>query len=268
MKTSRRKKSAARRKEWFDNDSFWRELYSFMFPEERIAGADQQMAKALALTTPPGPVVLDLCCGPGRCSIALAKKGFRVTGVDRTKFLLGKAQARARDEHVRVEWVRSDMRDFLRPNSFDLALSMFTSFGYFDDKREDIKVLRNVFASLRPGGAFLMELLGKEQLARIFQPTVSTTLPDGAVLVQRHEVFAAWTRVRNEWLLLKNGRVRSFQFHHTVYSGQELRDRLESVGFGGVKVYGNLEGQEYGPAAERLIVVARKPAPGLRHSQR
>ena len=130
-----------RKKEWFDNESFWRELYPFMFSEERFADADEQMTKVLALTKPAGKSVLDLCCGPGRCTIALAKKGFSVTGVDRTKFLLDKARAKAGAAHVKIEWVRKDMRDFVRPDSFALVLSMFTSFGYFDDKREDIIVL-------------------------------------------------------------------------------------------------------------------------------
>ena len=89
-------KTARRKKEWFDDDSFWRELYPFMFPEKRIADANEHIAKALALTKPAGKSVLDLCCGPGRCSIALAKRGFRVTGVDRTTYLLNKARARAR----------------------------------------------------------------------------------------------------------------------------------------------------------------------------
>lgn len=44
----------------------------------------------------------------------------------------------------------------------------------------------------------------------------------------------------------------------TLYSGQELRDRLESVGFSDVKLYGNLSGGEYGLNAERLIAVGRK----------
>jgi len=88
-------KTATRKKEWFDDDSFWRELYPFMFSKERIADADEQVAKALALTKPTGKSVLDLCCGPGRCSIALAKGGFSVTGVDRTKYLLDKARAKA-----------------------------------------------------------------------------------------------------------------------------------------------------------------------------
>jgi hypothetical protein len=84
-------------------------------------------------------------------------------------------------------------------------------------------------------------------------------LPGGAKLVQRHEVFDEWTRIRNEWIIIRKGRSKSFKFHHTIYSGQELRDRLESVGFRDVKLYGSLSGDEYGPDAERLIAVGKKP---------
>ena len=51
--------------------------------------------------------------------------------------------------------------------------SIFTSLGYFDDKNEVLEVLRNIFANLKSGGAFLIEVMGKEILARIFQPTRS-----------------------------------------------------------------------------------------------
>lgn len=68
-------KAAKRKKEWFDDDSFLHELYPFMFPKERMAVAEEQIEKVLALTKPLGKSVLDLCCGPGRCSIALAKGG-------------------------------------------------------------------------------------------------------------------------------------------------------------------------------------------------
>jgi SAM-dependent methyltransferase len=258
-----------RRREWFDDDAFWRDLYPFIFSEERFAAAAGQVAKALDLTKPKGRSVLDLCCGPGRCSIALAQRGFAVTGVDRTKLLLDRARARARRARVKIEWVRSDMRDFVRPNTYDLVLSMFTSFGYFDDKREDVLVLENVLTSLRPGGRCLIEGAGKEFLARGFQPTTSEALGDGTRLVHRHEIFDDWTRVRNEWILIRGGRTKSFRFHHTVYSGQELRDRMEGVGFVDVRLYGNLEGDEYGLNAQRLVAVGRKPEarPGpRRHS--
>jgi len=253
-------KTKKRKNEWFDDDSFWRELYPFMFPEKRIADAHEQIAKALALTKPAGKSVLDLCCGPGRCSIGLAKKGFSVTGVDKTKYLLDKARAKARAARVKIEWVQKDMRDFVRPDSFSLALSMFTSFGYFDHRQEDRIVLENMFTSLQSGGACLIEVLGKERLAKILQPTSSTLLPDGTVMVERHEIFDDWTRVRNEWLLLRKGKVKSFKFHHTIYSGQELRDRMESAGFVGVTLHGSLDGDAYGPNAERLIAIGRKLA--------
>jgi SAM-dependent methyltransferase len=253
-------KTAKRKKEWFDDDSFWRELYPFMFPEKRVADADEQVAKALALTKPPGKSVLDLCCGPGRCSIALAKKGFRVTGVDKTTYLLNKARAKAKAARVNIEWVREDMRDFVRPASFALVLSMFTSFGYFDDRQDDMTVLQNMFTSLQPGGACLIEVLGKERLAKILQPTISTVWPGGTLMVERHEIFDDWTRVRNEWLLIRGGRAKSFNFHHTIYSGQELRDRMERVGFVAVKLHGNLDGDAYGPNAERLAVISHSLA--------
>jgi SAM-dependent methyltransferase len=252
-------KPNARKKEWFDDDSFWRELYPFMFSEARIAAAEEQVSDALALTKPRGKSVLDLCCGPGRCSIALAKRGFSVTAVDRTKYLLDKARAKAHAAHVKIEWVQADMRDFVRAGSFALVLSMFTSFGYFDNKREDMIVLQNMLESLQPGEACLIEVLGKERLAKILQPTTATTLPDGTAMVERHEVFDDWTRVRNEWLLIKNNKVKRFRFHHTIYSGLELRDRMERAGFVEVKLYGSLKGDEYGPDAERLVALGRKP---------
>ena len=249
----------ARKREWFDDDSFWRDFYPYMFPDERLSAGVEDVKGVLRLTRPKGKRVLDLCCGPGRCAIPLAKRRFLVTGVDRTRYLLDKAQARARKARVKVEWIKQDMRDFVRPDYFDLALNMFTSFGYFDDKQEDMVVLRNILANLRAGGSSLIDIIGKERLAKIFQSTTSRVLPDGTTLVQRHEVFDNWTRIRNEWTLVRRGRARSFRFHHTIYSGQELKDRLEQAGFASVKLYGNLNGDDYGPEAERLIAVARKP---------
>lgn len=256
MKT---KMKAARKREWFDDESFWREMYPFMFPDQRFVDAERQVAKALALTKPNGKSALDLCCGPGRCAIALAKKGFTVTGVDKTRHLLDKARTKARAAGVTVEWIHEDMRDFLRPSSFALILSMFTSFGYFENKQDDRIVLENVFTSLQPGGVFLIELMGKERLAKILQSPITTILPDGAIWIDRHEVFDEWTRVRNEWLVVRDGKTKSFKFNLNIYSGLELRERLENAGFTGVSLYGSLDGIEYGSSAERLIAIGRKP---------
>lgn len=255
-------RSAKRKREWFDDDTFWRDLYPHLFSEPRLRAATPESMKVLRLVRPRGKAVLDLGCGPGRFSIALAKRKYAVTGVDRTRYYLAKARARARTAGVRVEWVRQDMRDFVRPDAFDLAISMFTSFGYFDDKDEDLRVLANVLESLRPGGAFVIETIGKERLARIFAPVTVDAQPDGTLIVQRHEVFDDWTRMRNHWTLIRGNRAKTYTFHHTLFSGQELRERMERAGFVNVRLYGSLDGEPYERESLRLVAVGRRPGRG------
>ena len=150
------------------------------------------------------------------------------------------------------------MRDFVRPDTYKMAVCLWTSFGYFDKKDDDRRVLKNIFASLKPRGVCVIDVFGKERIAKIAQPTTSTRCPDGTLLIQLHEIFDDWTRIRNEWILLKGNHARRFKFHHTFYSGQELRDLLRQAGFAEVKLYGEFDGQPYGPDAPRLIAVARK----------
>jgi len=247
------------KKEWFDDDSFWIDQYPSMFSDQRFAEAAEQAERLLQLMRPQGREVLDLGCGPGRFAIPLAQQGFRVTGVDRTAFLLEKARLRAEAAQVTIDWVQQDMRAFVRPAAFDLIISMFTSFGYFEDRRDDLTVLLNILRSLKPGGACIIDVLGKERAARMLQPTTAETLPDGTILVKRCQVVDDWTRVRTEHIVIREGMTRTFTFDITLYSGQELRDRLELVGFSDVKLYGNLKGDEYSFDAERLVAVARKP---------
>ena len=136
---------------------------------------------------------------------------------------------RARQAGLTVEWVQADMRDFVREGAFDLALNMYTLFGCFQDGREDEIMLRNVLASLRPGGACIIDVMGKERLARIFAATTSMELPNGGLLVQRHEIVDDWTRIRNQWVIVRKGRAKNYAFDHRVYSGQELWMLMEGA---------------------------------------
>ena len=244
--------------EWFEDEAFWDGLYPFMFSDRKFEVADDQVADILDLAGLEGGSVLDLACGPGRHAAALAKRGFRVTGVDLSPSLLRRARDRARAEGVDVEWVQEDMRCFVRPDSFDLTINIFTAFGYFDDRQDDLEVLRNIHQSLRKGAACVIEVMGKECLARHFLPTTSEELPDGRLLVQRHEIIEDWTRVKNQWTVIEDGTATTFRFQHTVYSGQELKDRLLGVGFGDVRLFGGLDSSEYGLDSLRLVAVARK----------
>lgn len=244
--------------EWFEDDQIWESMYPFMFPAERFEAAEEQVSQLLRLVEFEGQDVLDLACGPGRHAIALGSRGFRVTGVDRSPFLLAKAEDRAKEQGVEVEWVLQDMREFVRADSYDLAINMFTSFGFFDEKSDDLMVLRNMHRSLREDGALVIDVVGKEWLARHFQPTSASDGPGGIVVVNRREIFDDWTRIRIEWIVVDGQHAESYKFHHTIYSGQELRDRLLLAGFREVRLYGDVEGNEYGPEARRLVAIARR----------
>jgi SAM-dependent methyltransferase len=244
--------------EWFTDESIWKDLYPFHFPESAFAAADEQVDKIVRLTGVQGGNVLDLCCGPGRHTLALAKRGFAVTAVDYTPFLLQCARDRAAEANQRVEFIREDMRRFSRPAAFDLIINLFTSFGYFDNQTDDVHVLELVRENLRPGGVFVLEMVSKERLARAFQATTSTELPNGDVLFERHEVVDDWTRIRNRWTLVRAAGTRAFEFTHRIYSGQEMKNLLAAVGLSGPRIYGDLDGRSYGFDAQRLVAVARR----------
>jgi SAM-dependent methyltransferase len=244
--------------EWFESEGFWRDFYPYMFPPERFSAAKEEVSRIMASSQCNSGSVLDLCCGPGRHAVEFAQRGFRVTGVDRSPFLLERAREHASAADAAIEWVMEDMRNFVRPATFDLACSLFTSFGYFKDEDDNLRVLRNIHQSLKETGVLVMEVLGKERLARNWKDTICTQHADGSLWVQRPQLRDDCCRVYSDWVLVKDGRARSFSFEHTIYSGRELKDRLLSCGFGQVQLFGDLQGSPYNLEATRLVAVARK----------
>jgi SAM-dependent methyltransferase len=243
--------------EWFADEGFWTASYANMFPDARFAAGPGEVDQILSLTHRAGGAVLDLACGPGRHAIPLAQRGCRVTGVDRSAFLLERARDRATTLGVEVEWVESDMRSFRRPGAFDLALLMFTSFGFFRDDTENARVLENVASSLRPGGALVLDMMGKEVLARVFTETDAHDTPDGLV-IHRRRVTNNWSRLENEWILIANGQTQTFRFGHWIYSARELTSMLTGAGFHRVDIFADLQGSVYGPKASRMVAVAHR----------
>ena len=245
-------------KTWHENDEFWETMAPMMFGEERWAAAPVEIDQViLLLGVSPGAAILDLCCGPGRHSLELARRGFRVTGVDRTAAYLEKARKEATGEGLDIEFVQDDMRHFCRPSVFDSAMMMSTSFGYFENPAENRQVLANVYRSLKDQGTLILDVMGKEVLARIFSER-DWSEHDGVVLLQERKVVRDWSWMENRWILFRNQERHEFKVSHWLYSATELSALLKECGFGSVDVYGSLEGVSYDHRARRLVVVAHK----------
>jgi 2-polyprenyl-3-methyl-5-hydroxy-6-metoxy-1,4-benzoquinol methylase len=244
--------------DWFSNEEFWEASFPFMFPEESFLDGHEQVEKILALGRISHGALLDVGCGPGRHSVPFAERGFAVTAVDRNAFLLDRARTYAGRSGVEVSWVMEDMRDFCRPNTYHLAISVFTSFGYFDSQAENQRVLDNVAASLKRGGAFVMDLMGKEVVARRFAMTDSTEVEDVGMVVQRRRIVEDWRKIETDWILIRDSSAREFTMSVWLYSGEELRAMLDAAGFRRVELFGSLDGIPYDTEARRLVAVAEK----------
>ena len=243
---------------WHESDEFWETMESIMFDERRWMTAPAEVDQALALLgIEPGAAVLDLCCGVGRHSLELARRGYRVTGVDRTIIYLENARTQAAEEELEVEFAQDDMRGFCRPDSFDAAMMMYTSFGYFDDPAENRQVLLNLHRSLKDGGKLILDIVGKEVLARIFRAR-DWREQDGDILLEERRVTDDWNRIESQWTLLRGAIRHEATITHWIYSAAELGALLQGCGFRSADHYGSLDGASYDHTAERLVTVAHR----------
>jgi SAM-dependent methyltransferase len=203
----------------------------------------------------PGCAVLDACCGPGRHSLELASRGYRVTGIDITEAYLEAARESACGLAT-ARFIHADVREFEMPRAFDLAINLYTSFGYFADPAEDLAALRRLREALKEGGALVLETTGKETAARDF--TAGESFERGGWNVRTEfAVVGAWEGLRNRWILSRGDEKADRAFVLRLYSGTELRAALLDAGFAEVRILGGLDGSPYDQDAKSLVALAR-----------
>lgn len=255
--------------QWFNDVEFWERFAPIIFDDAHWAevpvAADgiTRLSRFNFYGETSGrrfqspPAVLDLCCGFGRISAELARRGFAVTGVDITESYLRTAREDALYENLNIEYINADARDFVRPQYFDSIVNLYISFGYFQDKKDDILLLRNAYESLKQGGSFFIETLGKEIVVRDFIESEWFERAGYTVLTQ-YKTLDDWTLLKNRWILIKDGNRYEKTFVQRLYSASELRDMLFDAGFSNVEIFGGWDESPYDHKAAKLIAVARK----------
>ncbi len=248
-----------KRKIWYEDDDFWKKWEPVLFRKEIWERTAQEVTDIIALLgIKKGATILDLCCGPGRHALEFARRGYNVTGVDRTEGYLIKARRKARSERLKIKFVQQDMRDFRCGNKFDAVINLYTSFGYFQEIADDKLVIKNIFSALKPNGKFMIEMMSKEILARIFRPFSWWKLDQDTLIFEEHRICRGWGWIENSWYLIRNGKIEKFNLSHRLYSAVELTGLLIDSGFRCFEVYGGLDGRPYDHQANRLVIIAHK----------
>ena len=247
-----------RRGTWYQNKDFWRTVRPILFRQRRGEMAIEDVNNIVSLLKlKRGATILDLCCGVGRHSMEFARRGYLVTGVDLTAMYIREARRKAKREDLAIDFIQQDMRRFRRTNTFDAVINLFTSFGYFKAPRDDVRVAEHMYTALKKGGFFVLELMGKEVLARIYQPRDWYEI-EGTIVMEERMPSNDWSTLENRWIILKGNKRKEFRFKLRFYSAVELCKLLKHAGFRETDVYGDLAGAPYDRKATRLIVVARK----------
>lgn len=240
-------------------DVYFDELYLRMF--ETVLTPDrtaQEVAGVIAmLDLQPGAQILDLCCGQGRHAVPLARADYRVTGLDRSSYLLGQAQQAARQAGVQVHWVRGDMRMLPWRDQFDASVNLFTSFGYFESEEENEQVLQQVGHVLKPGGRFLLDVSNRDRYLLHLWPN-AWRRHGRAVILEETSFDPLTCRFTMTFSWVEGGRWESLTHSVRYYTAPELAGMLRRAGLLPIAFYGDFDGSRFDLYSKRLIVVARK----------
>lgn len=159
---------------WFDSP-----YYHLLYAHRSTAEADALILNLQnILQLKPGSRILDLACGKGRHSKALAMQGYNVTGVDLSDHSIEEARKMGSDN---LEFMVHDMRRPVAVNYYDAVLNLFTSFGYFTSVRDNSRTIDAVHTALHPQGIFLIDYFNAVKVQKAVEAKPEGTLDSEGV---------------------------------------------------------------------------------------
>ena len=253
---------------WYENFfhgvtlDLWRQAIS---PQQTIAEAEFLIEN---LNCKRGSHLLDVPCGNGRLSFELAKRGYRVTGVDiseefikEARSLRGKDQppatAGGSDSVGHVDFVLGDMRGIEGEAIYDSAFCFGNSFGFLEYADME-KFLAGVARALKPGTRFIIETgMAAESVLPKFEEETVDQIADITVTT-REQYLAEESCIDSEYIFERNGQTESRKAKHWIYTVAEIRRMLERAGFVVLHFYGSLKSEPYKLGSWELFVIAQR----------
>jgi len=217
----------------------------------------------------PEDKILDLCCGQGRHSLELARRGYKnVEGLDRSHYLIHRAKTQARKEGLLLKFREGDARRLPYPHdSFEGVTLLGNSFGYFETVHDDLRVLKEIFRVLQPWGRFLIDVADGAYLRENFQPRSWEWIDKNLFVCRERSLALDGQRLISREVVthVDKGVIVDQLYAERLYTRENLLDLLKTAGFTNITVHGELSSesqrhQDLGMMEKRILVtaVARK----------
>jgi SAM-dependent methyltransferase len=243
---------------------WWEDLFNDDFIRTMAKITDAQIATEVSfieesLGLAKGAVVLDMACGTGRHAIEMTRRGYQVVGFDLSLAMLARAADEAQERDQKLNFVQGDMREMTFEETFDGVYAWNTSFGFFEEEKNNA-VITNVHRALKAGGLLLLDVANRDFLARQ-SPSLVWFEGDGCVCMDEMHVDWITSRMRvKRTMMLDDGRTRESDYSIRVYALHELGKILHDHGFRVAEVSGRVgtPGVFFGADSPRILVVAEK----------
>jgi ubiquinone/menaquinone biosynthesis C-methylase UbiE len=212
----------------------------------------------------PGTRLLDAGCGTGTYSVALAQRGFSVTGIDSSADLIAEARGKAKNAGVDVQFVVGNILEMPEGLMADAVLCR----GVLNDLTEE-ESRRRVFPSfagcLRKGGVLILDV--REWHSTVARKRESPVSEKSIDTERGRLTFRSVTELlpEKQSLLISethtlespNGReLAPYNFVMRCWTQQELAQGLESAGFGSTEYFGDYDAAKAVGSTDRLVAVS------------
>lgn len=205
------------------------------------------------LKLPAKSSILDCGCGKGRHSIYLSEKGFKVTGLDISEPNILESKKGEKDNLI---FFTHDLRNLFRINYYDVALSLFTSFGYFDKDSENDKVIRSTASAVKKGGWFVLDFMNAEKEKQNLTREEKTRINDIDFKITRCTERNCITK---EIVITDKGKSHSFRENVKAYTRSDLENFFRQNNLDIIYLLGNYELEPFNEiTSDRLILIGKK----------
>lgn len=240
-----------KQKDWF-TDWFNTPYYHILYKDRNDTDAQLFMKNITEhLYLPKKTHILDLPCGKGRHSVFLNSLSYKVTGADLSENSINFAK---QFENDTLKFKVHDMRQSFK-NKYNSVFNLFTSFGYFEDDKEDILILQNIKNGLHKDGYFVFDFLNadfvKENLV-----TNETKIIDNITFNITREIIDGFI-IKNISFFTDN-KQHSYTERVKYLDVNKMRTYFKEVGFKIINIFGDYHLNEFDTkTSNRLILVAK-----------